>query len=223
MQAVIFSRKGTKSDKNEDACLSLPTRDLFVVADGVGGGPDGDFASRSIVDTIYEFAVSGNLSCELIKQSIDRANMLIYSTSQEKDLKGMASTVVACWKSNDQVFLFNVGDSRGYRLRGNSIQQLTRDHTRQVQKAPNVIKQVVTNAVGIRPSVEVDVTSFDVDDGDVFLLMSDGISDELDEEAMVTILTSSNLSLAEKARALVDESERRGGRDDKSVILALNA
>ena len=88
MQAVIFSRKGTKSDKNEDACLSLPTRDLFVVADGVGGGPDGDFASRSIVDTIYEFAVSGDLSCELIKQSIDRANMLIYSTSQEKDLKG---------------------------------------------------------------------------------------------------------------------------------------
>jgi len=223
MQAVIFSRKGTKSDKNEDACLSLPTRGLFVVADGVGGGPDGDFASRSIVDTIYEFAVSGNLSCELIKQSIDRANMLIYSTSQEKDLKGMASTVVACWKSNDQVFLFNVGDSRGYRLRGNSIQQLTRDHTRQVQKAPNVIKQVVTNAVGIRPSVEVDVTSFDVDDGDVFLLMSDGISDELDEEAMVTILTSSGLSLVEKARALVDESERRGGRDDKSVILALNA
>jgi protein phosphatase len=223
MQSVIFSKKGTKSDKNEDACLSLPTRGLFVVADGVGGGPEGDFASRSVVNTIYESAISGSLSCELIKSSIDRANMLIYSISQERDLKGMASTVVACWKSDDQIFLFNVGDSRGYRLRGNAIQQLTKDHTRQVQKAPNVIKQVVTNAVGIRPSVDVDVTAYDLDDGDVLLLMSDGISDELDDEAMLAILTSSQLSLAEKARALVDESERRGGRDDKSVILALNA
>jgi protein phosphatase len=69
----------------------------------------------------------------------------------------------------------------------------------------------------------VDVTAYDLDDGDVLLLMSDGISDELDDEAMLAILTSSQLSLAEKARALVDESERRGGRDDKSVILALNA
>lgn len=223
MQAVIFSKKGSKSDKNEDACLSLPTRGLFVVADGVGGGPEGDFASRSVVETIYESATSSSLTCKLIQDAIGRANALIYSVSQERDLKGMASTVVACWRSDTQVFLFNVGDSRGYRIRGNSIQQLTKDHTRQIQKGPNVIKQVVTNAVGIRPTVDVDVTSHDLDKGDVLLLTSDGISDELDDEALLAILTASGLSLADKARALVDESERRGGRDDKSVILALNA
>ena len=221
MQAVTLSHKGTKSEKNEDACLSLPGRGLFVVADGVGGGPSGDFASRSVVDTIYECFRDSTVSAKAIVEAIQQANALVYEESLTSDRKGMASTVVVGWRSEDEICCFNVGDSRIYRIRGNAIKQLTRDHTRQIQKAPNVIKQVVTNAVGIKLDLKVEVTRHDWVAGDLLLLMSDGISDLLDEETIVAIASSDQYSLADKARALVVESERRGGQDDKSVILAL--
>lgn len=222
MQAVILSKKGSKSDKNEDACLSLPMRGLFVVADGVGGGPEGDYASRVVVDTLYGALAGGECSKASILDSIERANERVYSASRQEERRGMASTVVVGWKSQDQFLCFNVGDSRGYRVRGSAIMRLTRDHTRQVQKAPNVIKQMITNAIGIRPNVSVEVTSHDVAPGDIFLLTSDGISDQLDDETIGAIISAEHLSLAEKARALVDASEERGGRDDKSVILAFS-
>jgi len=218
MQTVAFSQKGNKSDANEDACLSLPSRGLFVVADGVGGGPSGDFASRSIVNTVYEAFRDGIISEAAVIQSMNRANDLIHRTAQEQKLTGMASTVVAGWHSGDRLTCFNVGDSRLYRLRGDRLEQLSRDHTRPIQKAPNVLKQVVTNAVGIKPNLQVDVSHHDCQKGDLLLLMTDGISDLLDEEAMLSIVLSS-LTLAEKARALVAESEQRGGQDDKTVIL----
>ncbi|MEZ5504793.1 MAG: protein phosphatase 2C domain-containing protein [Gammaproteobacteria bacterium] len=222
MQAVILSRKGSKSDKNEDACLSLPMRGLFVVADGVGGGPAGDFASRAVVDTLYESLTESECTRESILQSIERANDRVYAAARREGFHGMASTVVVGWKCDDQVVCFNVGDSRGYLVRSGSIMRLTRDHTRQIQKAPNVVKQVVTNAVGINPSINVEVTSFPLNSGDILLLASDGISDQLDDDTIMAIVSTENLSFAEKARALVDASEERGGRDDKSVIIAFN-
>lgn len=222
MQAVILSKKGSKSDKNEDACLSLPMRGLFVVADGVGGGPEGDYASRVVVDTLYCALAGGECSREAILNSIERANEKVYTASRQEQRRGMASTVVVGWKCQDQFLCFNVGDSRGYRIRGSTIMRLTRDHTRQVQKAPNVIKQMVTNAIGIHPNVSVEVTSHDMVPGDIFLLTSDGVSDQLDDETIGAIIRAEHLSLAEKARALVEASEERGGRDDKSVILAFN-
>lgn len=222
MQAVILSRKGSKSDKNEDACLSLPTRGVFVVADGVGGGPAGDFASRAVVDTLYELLAGGECTQASILESIERANDRVYAAARQEGFKGMASTVVVGWKCEDQIVCFNVGDSRGYLVRTGSIMRLTRDHTKQIQKAPNVVKQVVTNAVGIHPNINVEVTSYPLTAGDLLLLASDGISDQLDDDTIMAIVSAENLSLAEKARALVDASEERGGRDDKSVIIAFN-
>lgn len=223
MQTVIFSQKGTKSETNEDACLSLASRGLFAIADGVGGGPSGEFASRAVVNTLYESFRDGAISETAVVESIRQANAFIYEASLSQNRKGMASTVVIGWKSDQHVMCFNVGDSRIYRVRNGVIEQLTRDQTRQVQKAPNVIKQVVTNAVGIKPSIKVEVTLHGCIPGDLLLLMTDGISDPLDQDAIVRIASSSQLSLAEKARALVGESERRGGKDDKTVILALMA
>lgn len=223
MQTVTFSQKGTKSDTNEDACLSLPTRGLFVVADGVGGGPSGDFASRAVVNTLYESFRDSAVTEAAVIESIQQANAFIYEASQTQDRKGMASTVVVGWQSGGQLCCFNVGDSRIYRLRGAVIEQLTRDHIRQIQKAPNIMKQVVTNAVGIKPTLQVEVTHHDCIAGDLMLLMTDGISDLLDEDAIAGIASSPQYSMADKVRALVSESERRGGQDDKTVILTLMA
>lgn len=219
MLTVAFSQKGNKSEVNEDACLSFPHLGLFVVADGVGGGPSGDLASRMVVNTVYETFRDGAVSEDAVVQSMCKANERIHRAAQEQNLKGMASTVVAGWQFGSRLICFNVGDCRLYRLRNGEMVQLSRDHTRAIQKAPNVLKQVVTNAVGIKPNLQVDVSHHDCQKGDLLLLMTDGISDLLDEEAILRVVLSS-LSLAEKARALVAESEQRGGQDDKTVILA---
>lgn len=223
MHTVTFSQKGTKSPSNEDACLALPSRGLLVVADGVGGGAAGDFASRAIVNTLYEIFRDQDVSREAVVESIRKANDFIYQSALTTDRKGMASTVVVAWKSGSHVSCFNVGDSRIYCVRNGNIEQLTRDHTRQIRKAPNVIKQVITNAVGIKPELQIEVSRHECLPGDLLLLMTDGISDLLDFDSIVQIVLSTHYSLAEKARELVAESERRGGQDDKSVILALIA
>ncbi len=219
MQSVLFSQKGTKSEKNEDACLCLPMRGLFVIADGVGGGPSGDFASRAVVDLFFETYIDSKVSEASILATLERANDLIYQASLERDLKGMASTVVVGWASGKRIVCFNVGDSRIYLIRGRDIERLTSDHVRPVQKAPNVIKQMVTNVLGFRKELKIEVTEQAIQTGDLLLLMSDGISDLLDDGAILEIAGIQDLSMAERARMLVAESERLGGRDDKSVIL----
>ena len=223
MRSVTFSQKGVKSEKNEDAFLSVPAKGLFVVADGVGGGPSGDFASRTMVETIYAELNGKQLNETIILQSINKANAVIFESAQARDLQGMATTVVVCWSNAEQFHCFNVGDSRIYRIRNGNIEQLTRDHTKQIRKAPNMVKQVVTNAIGIRPAVKIDVTLADAQEGDLLMLATDGVTDMLDDEAILSIVNSEKVSLVDKARALVAESERRGGQDDKSVILAVNA
>ena len=175
------------------------------------------------MNTLYDVFRDREVSQEAVVDSIQRANDFIYQSAQSMDRKGMASTVVVGWRSGSRVSCFNVGDSRIYHVRDGKIKQLTRDHTRQVQKAPNVIKQMVTNAVGIKPALQVEVSHHECSPGDLLLLMTDGISDLLDQDWIVGIVSSPQYSLAEKARALVAESERRGGQDDKSVILALMA
>ena len=220
MQTITLSEKGSKSEKNEDACLSLPSKGFFVLADGVGGGPNGDYASRTAVETLYAELCDSTVTQSVILSSISKANEKVFSSAQSDSRRGMATTLAASWISDRQVRCFNVGDSRVYKVCEGTITQLTRDHTRQVQKAANVIKQVVTNALGIRPTVDVEVTGCEARAGDIIFLATDGITDQLGEEVLLKILTS-NLSLAEKAQAIVSESERLGRRDDKSIILAV--
>ena len=219
MQSVIYSQKGNKSEKNEDACLSLPMKGLFAVADGVGGGPSGDFASRAIVNILCDEFASEQASRESILATLEKANDHVYQASIQNNLKGMASTVVVGWACNGNLTCFNVGDSRLYLVRKGNIQRLTRDHVRPVQKAPNIIKQMVTNAVGVKRELKVEVSEYPVQIGDLLLLMSDGISDLLDDERILQIAGNKEISLADRAKSLVSESERCGGMDDKSIIL----
>src|SRR3990167_4679032 len=135
MQTVAFSQKGTKSEANEDACLSLASRGLFAIADGVGGGPSGELASRAVVNALYESFRDGVISEAAVVESIQQASAFIYEASLSQNRRGMASTVVVGWKSDQRVMCFNVGDSRIYRVRNGVIEQLTRDQTRQIGRA----------------------------------------------------------------------------------------
>lgn len=219
LKAVTLSRKGEKSDSNEDACLALPNIGVFAVADGVGGNPSGEQASRQIVETLYSELRYNSITLDLIDSAIEKANAIVHSKATDKALgKGMASTLVLAWKTDSRLFCYSVGDSRIYRFRNGAIQLLTKDHVKAVRRG-NGTKNLVTRAIGLSTDVLPDITEWDWQEEDVLLLSSDGISDQLPDKLITKIVTHRGLSMSDKAKTLIDESERRGGRDDKTVVL----
>ena len=217
VHVVTLSQKGSKSAVNEDACLALASKGVFVVADGVGGGPSGDFASRTLVQEIEALCtVSENPEHDLI-QAIQNANLKIFRAGQDPSLNGMATTVAAIVLQSDSLLVCHVGDSRVYLLRNGDMSALTRDHSKTIDKN-DVKKQVVTNALGLRESVKVEINRFPYVKGDQLLLMTDGISDAVSEQRIHELLTRAGPSTSEKLNALVDESVHLGGKDDKTVL-----
>ena len=222
LKAVSLSRKGEKSDSNEDASLVLSSIGVFAVADGVGGNPQGGKASREVVDTLYEELRNGAVTLQSIDRAIEKANSAVYSRSLDKVAgKGMASTLVLAWKIDSKLFCYSVGDSRIYRLRDGALHQLTKDHVKAVKRV-NGTKNLVTRAIGLGAEVLPDISEWDWEKEDLLLLSSDGISDQLSNDVIRNIVGNQALSVSDKAKALVDESERRGGRDDKTVILVFS-
>ncbi len=219
MQAISISQQGTKTDKNEDAFLVLAQQKLFVVADGVGGGPAGDFASRTLVDHIYEGCRSSLVSEQRLVSLIQEAGQAIHKAAEERDLKGMATTFASVLFTPANMVVMHAGDSRIYRIRDNTITMLTNDHSKAVRKPDGSIKLMVTNVLGIRSSANIDINRFDWVSSDQVLLVSDGITDILEDDAILDILSNSNRLLSERVRDLIEESANRGGRDDKTAIL----
>ena len=124
MRAVTLSKQGFKSEKNEDACLVLNNKCLYVVADGVGGGPRGDFASRTLVDEIYRLCALSDSDSSIEKvliKAIQNANRLIYDAAQAPDLNGMATTLVCAVVRSGRLVVMHAGDSRAYRLRDDEL------------------------------------------------------------------------------------------------------
>lgn len=221
MKAVTWSEKGPKSVVNEDACVAIPTQGLFAVADGVGGGPAGEYASRAVIEYICDqITLAEKPSVEKIESSIKLANKGIHSTSKRKGILGVASTLALAWVEKGKLTCFHVGDSRIYRLREGALAQLTEDHTAAVVRAKKGIKNVVTRAMGAKDTVEVEVSEWHWQQGDVVMITSDGITDVLEHGEMANILVSQEMTMAEKARKLAEVSGSRGGRDDKTVVIA---
>lgn len=217
-KAVGYSVKGSRSDENEDSYLIASHQAFYVVADGVGGGPDGREASKTVVQGLLE-VLSDSLDKATIIDAIDRANVKIKKLADQKAVRGMASTLAALWFEGRNAVVFNVGDSRVYRiLSSGGIEQLSNDHSRMLENDQKS-KNVITKAVGARETVDVEIEVFPCNPGDKFVLMSDGISDVVADEKIAEIVSSGNLSMLEKCMALASEAESRGGRDDKTIIL----
>lgn len=223
MRAVSLSQKGSKSEKNEDACLVLAAKQLFVLADGVGGGPSGDYASRTLVEQLYEdCSEAKSLTEELILNSIKTANNLIVQTAQQSERIGMASTIACAFAHDGALTTIHVGDSRVYRLRDGALNRLTRDHVKTIEKQDGSLKQVVTNAIGVRADLKVEVQNFDWNPDDAFILCSDGITDVLNDSALLEMLSDQRLSIIDRLKRILTEAESQGGRDDKTIIYAFS-
>jgi protein phosphatase len=168
---------------------------------------------------------------KLIAEQSARANEAIYEAAQSQPrYSGMGTTLVVAFWHDNQMTVGHIGDSRLYRLRGETLDLLTRDHSllqeqidsgmitrEQARFSQN--KNLVTRAVGIDPEVEAEVHTHPVQPGDLYLLCSDGLNDMLPDDDIQLTLSSlrSNLPLA--AEQLVQQANDNGGRDNVSVIL----
>jgi protein phosphatase len=171
------------------------------------------------------------LSQQLLQQQVTRANTAIYEAAQkDPQCAGMGTTLVACLFYDNFLTVGHIGDSRLYRMRNDALEQVTRDHSLLQEQIDSGLitkedarsshnKNLVTRALGIDPEVEAEIHSYDVSEGDIFLLCSDGLNDMIeDEEIQMTLIAlRSNLELT--AQQLIQAANDAGGRDNVSVML----
>jgi protein phosphatase len=246
IQFAEVTDTGKVREHNEDAIGSDADIGLMVLADGMGGYNAGEVASGIAVQTITELASEGadresrnemDPSTGFMRQTIvlrdavARANKIIFQTAQSQThCEGMGTTLVCAMFYDNKISLAHVGDSRAYRLRGEKFEQLTLDHSllqelvdrgfyseEEAQRSTN--RNYVTRALGVEPTVEVEVQEFDVLPDDVFLLCSDGLPDMVEDEDIHLTISTFNASLDVVGQQLVKLANEHGGRDNVSVML----
>jgi PPM family protein phosphatase len=219
---------GRQRNANED---SLFTRaPLFVVADGMGGAQAGEVASKTAAESFDRELPQGPPE-QVLRETIELANRTIHDRAgTDPDLAGMGTTITAAIVDleAEEVAIGHVGDSRAYRLRGNKFERLTRDHSlveemrrkgqlTDAQAEDHPQRSIITRALGPEPEVEVDLQTVPAQAGDTFLICSDGLTTMLGDEQIGRLLARAT-SMSSAVRALVDEANRAGGRDNITVV-----
>ncbi|MBW1689319.1 MAG: serine/threonine-protein phosphatase [Deltaproteobacteria bacterium] len=243
------SNRGLSRSHNEDCYLCNPEHKLFLVADGIGGHTSGEIASKMAINDIEEFVVRSrteditwpipyrrelSLEQNRLLAAATVANQKIRGlVSQNPSMKGMGTTLVGFIIEGNLLAVINIGDSRLYRIRDDSIEQITRDHTvagimermgllTKEEASCNPQKHVLTSALGIEPlkNLRVDLFPAEICTKDLFLLCSDGLYDMLgDEEIVETIQSFKDKSLERACHALIERANLAGGKDNITIIL----
>jgi len=243
---VGMSDAGRVREHNEDTIGTDSDIGLVVLADGMGGYKAGEVASgiavRTVMTLLKDAVEREDLALRdsgsglsrpgiLLRDAIHRANKIIHQTARtQSHCEGMGTTVVAGLFFDDKLTIAHVGDSRLYRLRGEELTQVTQDHSlmnelvargfytpQEAQRAS--AKNYVTRALGVEPTVEVDVADVPVEKDDLFLLCSDGLSDMVEHEDIQLTMSTFGANLQTLARQLVLLGNDNGGRDNISVVL----
>ena len=238
---------GRVREHNEDALGSVADIGLMVLADGMGGYNAGEVASGIAVQIVTDLASeaatredlddidahSGLMRQSIIlRDAIYRSNKIIFQTAQSQThCEGMGTTIVACMFYDNKVSVAHVGDSRAYRMRGGQLEQVTLDHSllqelvdrgfysqEEAQRSTN--RNYVTRALGVEPTVEVEVHEYDVLPDDIYLLCSDGLPDMVEDDDIHLTISTFNASLDVVGQQLIDLANDHGGRDNVSVMLA---
>lgn len=208
-----------------------PRLDLFLVCDGMGGHTSGQLASQMAVRAIVQgvMAVSpGTEGATPLVQSLEAANDAIFNHAEANpECRGMGTTAVAIHLEGNRLHVAHVGDSRLYRLRGSSLQQLTRDHSLSNLYADKpelegrlgpATSNVIVRAIGLEPVVAVEHRTIAIEEDDVFLLCCDGLSDLVDD-AIIADTLQTDTPLSAIAAQLVDTANKNGGSDNITVIV----
>lgn len=241
-----FTDTGMVRKKNEDTIGFDSALGLVVLADGMGGHRGGEVASGLTVDTVINTVQqnlppieSGQIDSDsgysleslCILEAVEQANQLVYKTAEKNpEHRGMGTTVVVLQFYNNTLSLAHIGDSRCYRVRKQKMDQLTKDHSllqelidrgfytvEEARKSMN--KNLVTRALGIDPSVTVDLQEDIVLKNDIYLLCSDGLTDLVEDEYICLTINRFSDNLEEAAKQLITKANQSGGKDNISVML----
>lgn len=233
VSSVAKTDTGRCRTENQDAFTTVEGKRfrLYALADGMGGARGGSIASKLAIETLtssvkgWDEIYEGHLVA-----AFRRANNAIFDEAAEcGGLKGMGTTLVAIAVTRDQVLVANVGDSRAYRFRDGTACQLTHDHTvvGELQRAGvlghehakhNPVSHVLTRSLGPSPSVDVDCYALDdkPQEGDYYLLCSDGLYNLVSHREMTQILSTLPLEMA--IERLIALANHRGGQDNITAV-----
>jgi len=218
--------------RNEDSILVNDDEHIWIVADGMGGHHAGDFASQTITNNLSLFKQHASLddSILLLEENILNSNSIIRKKSFKLGRNAtIGSTVVCAYVWNNLLFTFWAGDSRLYRYRNGELERLTEDHSyveelvrmgkieaRDAEEHPAA--NVVLKAVGIDDRLCLDFEYYQLEDGDIYLICSDGLYKDLDEIRFAPIIEAHSDDMKELSEALLEVSLDAGGTDNTSII-----
>jgi PPM family protein phosphatase len=227
---------GQIREMNEDhwAHQTLGVGELLMVADGMGGHRAGEVASSLATAALLSSMQELNgTPPETLPRAMQRSNFAVYQQSARRaESRGMGTTMTAVVVDGNAAVVGHVGDSRAYLIRDGAITQLTRDHSWVAEKVRQGLiteaeardhkwRNVITNALGSRPQLRLDLFGVEIHDGDVLLLCSDGLSNMLSDAEMLRIIEEqSTLPLETVSENLVKAANDLGGPDNISVVLA---
>lgn len=222
---------GKVRSHNEDAFLEMPEHCLWAVADGMGGHAVGDMASKMITDALRETSPPTSLEQHIdeVSQSLQTVNHRLREEAAQRHESIIGSTVAVLIAYEQRCACLWAGDSRLYLSRDGTLSQLSRDHN-QVEEliAQGLIDRIqarnypggsaITRAVGASTKLELDIAIREVADGDVYLLCSDGLTNEVSDNEIATELARGNPKRI--CANLLDYALQRGARDNVTIVTA---
>lgn len=212
---------------NEDAFLDRPDLGLWAVADGMGGHDSGEVASDMLCAALSALPENCSLSAavDFIDSCVEDVNGQLVTMARERDNGGVIGcTLVALVARDDHAVFLWAGDSRLYRLRAGQLEQLTDDHSLveesrgQMVDATHINSNIITRAVGADRRVILDIEQLPVQDGDRFLLCSDGLNRDLDDNEITALLSPGEPATV--SSALVAQARIAGGGDNITALVA---
>ena len=221
---------GAVRKANEDACMEMAEQGLWVVADGMGGHASGATASKMVIDVLKDVDTAAPLSNSLdaVRSRLSDATGRLRQTALQQRDAVVARTVVVFLARDRHCVCLWAGDSRAYLYREGQLKRLTRDHTQveelvaqgimdREQAQSSVSSNIITRAIGANNPLELDAELLEAQDGDLYLLCSDGLTNEVSDEEIGNALAGGHCDYA--SMALLELALRRGARDNVTLIV----
>ena len=234
IECGVKSDQGKIRTSNEDSFIANTKSAIFLVADGMGGHAAGEIASQIAAASVEE-VLSGDGSEfteeQLLQFAVQKANASVYEAQRSRpECRGMGSTLTVLLFRDNQYYIAQVGDSRAYLLRNKNLNQLTQDHSlvwplyksgiiskEDISRHPQ--KNLITRSIGTQPQVEADLQKGEALKGDIYLLCSDGLTDVLSDQEILSLLTGENRNPQELSEMLVNAANSGGGPDNITTVV----
>ncbi len=238
------SDRGQVRSRNEDHVRIIPNLGLAILSDGMGGHKAGDVASQMAVESISDYwedlfhhmknsagTVTGSKRSDDLLIAVSNTNEQIYTMSRNNpEFQGMGATVIAAHFNHDGMCAIHLGDSRLYRFRRGQFQQLTDDHTHAQESVRlGLISaedakggygwNLLLKALGVDSVIEPDVIATPIEQGDIFLMGTDGLTDAVNDSDIKARIAMGNNNLADIIEELIDLANQNGGPDNISIAM----